>query len=47
MTLSEGDVITLDGNEGVFYAGALQVEIDYPEELLARLETLRRRGSVA
>ena len=40
-TLHEGDLITLDGNEGVFYAGAARVEIHYPEELLARLKALR------
>jgi pyruvate,orthophosphate dikinase len=39
-TLHEGDVITLDGNEGVFYAGAAQVEIRYPQALLARLAAL-------
>jgi pyruvate,orthophosphate dikinase len=43
-TLHEADPITLDGNEGVFYDGAAQVEIKYPEELLARLEAMRRRG---
>ena len=42
-TLHEGEPITLDGNEGVFYAGAARVEIDYPEELLARLDALRQR----
>jgi len=42
-TLHEGELITLDGNEGVVYAGAARVEIDYPEELLARLELLRQR----
>jgi pyruvate,orthophosphate dikinase len=43
-TLHEGDLISLDGNEGVFYAGAAQVEIKYPEELLARLDALRQRA---
>jgi pyruvate,orthophosphate dikinase len=43
-TLHEGDVISLDGNEGVFYAGAALVEIKYPEELLARLDVLRQRA---
>jgi pyruvate,orthophosphate dikinase len=38
-----GEPITLDGNEGVFYAGAARVEIGYPEELLARLDALRQR----
>jgi len=46
-TLNEGDLITLDGNEGVFYAGTVRVEIDYPEELLARLEALRQRSRLA
>ena len=41
-TLSEGDPITLDGNEGALYAGAAQTEIEYPEDLLARLESLRQ-----
>jgi pyruvate,orthophosphate dikinase len=45
--LHEGDLISLDGNEGVFYAGAAQVEIKYPEELLARLVALRRHGRKA
>ncbi|MES2226555.1 MAG: hypothetical protein V4540_02145 [Pseudomonadota bacterium] len=40
---TSGEPITLDGNEGVFYAGAARVEIDYPEELLARLDALRQR----
>jgi len=40
--LREGDVLTLDGNEGAVYAGAANTRIDYPEELLARLEVLRR-----
>jgi pyruvate,orthophosphate dikinase len=43
-TLHEGDPITLDGTEGVFYAGAADVEIKYPEELLARLDALRGRS---
>ena len=43
-TLHEGDVITLDGNDGHFYAGAAQVEQQYPEELLARLDALRQRA---
>ncbi|MGZ8254879.1 MAG: PEP/pyruvate-binding domain-containing protein [Burkholderiaceae bacterium] len=42
-TLREGERITLDGNEGVFYAGEARVEISYPEELLARLDALRQR----
>ncbi len=43
ITVHEGEQITLDGNEGAFYAGAAQVEIEYPEELLARLDALRQR----
>jgi pyruvate, orthophosphate dikinase len=40
-TLHEGDLLTLDGNEGVFYAGAAQVQLEYPQELIARLDALR------
>jgi pyruvate,orthophosphate dikinase len=39
-TLHEGDLLTLDGNEGKLYAGSVKLEIDYPLELLARLEAL-------
>lgn len=39
--LHEGETITLDGNEGLVHAGAAQLAIEYPEELLVRLETLR------
>jgi pyruvate,orthophosphate dikinase len=42
-TLHEGDVITLDGNDGLLYAAAAQVEKQYPEELLGRLDALRQR----
>ena len=42
--LHEGELISLDGNEGVFYAGAANVEIRYPEELIARLDALRQHG---
>jgi pyruvate,orthophosphate dikinase len=44
-TLKEGDLLTLDGNEGVLYAGAVQTEIEYPLELLSRLEALRAPGT--
>jgi pyruvate, orthophosphate dikinase len=40
-TLSEGDLLTLDGNSGCVYAGAARTEIEYPAELLKRLESLR------
>jgi pyruvate,orthophosphate dikinase len=43
-TLHEGDPITLDGNEGVFYAGNARVETRYPEDLIARLDALRQRA---
>jgi hypothetical protein len=36
----EGDVLTLDGNGGSLYAGAAQTEMEYPVELLRRLESL-------
>jgi pyruvate,orthophosphate dikinase len=45
--LREGEVITIDGNEGVIYAGATQVATDYPEDLLRRLDALRARESTA
>lgn len=41
-SLHEGELITLDGNEGVVYAGRVRVEERVPEDLLARLERLRR-----
>jgi pyruvate,orthophosphate dikinase len=43
-TLNEGDLLTLDGNHGTVYAGAVSTEVEYPMELLARLESLRQRG---
>ena len=45
-TLHEGDLLTLDGNEGTIHAGAARIQMDYPEELLARLEALRRSATV-
>jgi pyruvate,orthophosphate dikinase len=41
VSLREGDVITLDGNDGTVYAGAARVVIEYAEDLLARLGALR------
>jgi pyruvate,orthophosphate dikinase len=41
-TLREGDFVTLDGNDGAVYAGTVQTAVDYPEELLARLQALRQ-----
>jgi pyruvate,orthophosphate dikinase len=40
-----GDLLTLDGNDGAIYAGAALTEVEYPEALLARLESLRAMGS--
>ena len=40
---NEGDLITLDGNDGRVYAGAAQVETQHPEDLIERLQALRRR----
>ena len=37
----EGAVLTLDGNDGRIYAGAAQLQWEYPESLLVRLEALR------
>lgn len=45
VTLREGDLITLDGNDGLVYAGAAKVEPHYPEDLLARLQALRQRAT--
>ena len=41
VTLHEGDMLTLDGNGGAIYQGAAQTSIEYPEELLSRLASLR------
>lgn len=43
-TFHEGDVLTLDGNDGGIYAGAAQTEVHHPEDLLARLAVLRRKA---
>lgn len=39
-TLGEGDVLTLDGNDGTVYAGAVRTEMDCPADLLTRLAAL-------
>jgi len=44
--LHEGDLLTLDGNDGTFYAGKSQVEVTFPEPLLARLGALRRGSQI-
>ena len=41
--LDEGDSITLVGNEGRVYAGEVSVVREVPEELLRRLEALRKK----
>jgi pyruvate, orthophosphate dikinase len=46
-TLHEGDVITLDGNDGAIYAGAAQTKLVYPDDLLKRLGVLRRGAKAA
>jgi pyruvate,orthophosphate dikinase len=40
--LHEGELLTLDGNEGTLFAGAAKTEIHYPKQLLARLKALRQ-----
>lgn len=42
--LREGDLLTLDGNEGAIHAGAVAVVEFVPEGLLARLDALHGRG---
>ncbi|MFN2331842.1 MAG: PEP/pyruvate-binding domain-containing protein [Halomonas sp.] len=39
--LKEGDILTLDGNEGIIYFGEARVEEQVPHELLKRLARLR------
>jgi pyruvate,orthophosphate dikinase len=41
--LSEGDLLTLDGNDGAIYRGAARTVDEYPADLLERLERLRMR----
>jgi pyruvate, orthophosphate dikinase len=41
-TLREGDMLTLDGNEGAVYVGAVEAKVEYPVDLLKRLESLRQ-----
>lgn len=40
ITLREGDVLTLDGNAGHIYPGAVRTVVEAPTELLARLDRL-------
>jgi pyruvate, orthophosphate dikinase len=46
-TFHEGDVLTLDGNNGAVYAGAAKTELHYPDDLLNRLRVLRRGATAA
>lgn len=41
VALREGDLITIDGNDGQIYLGAIHSEMRVPEDLLTRLEQLR------
>jgi pyruvate,orthophosphate dikinase len=41
VVLHEGDTLTLDGNEGHVYQGAISTIIEEPVDLLARLAQLR------
>jgi pyruvate, orthophosphate dikinase len=43
--LHEGDVITIDGDSGLIYAGRVDVVIDRPDEALAIIESWRRQMS--
>jgi pyruvate, orthophosphate dikinase len=40
--LKEGDLLTLDGNEGAVYVGEVKAKVEYPVDLLKRLESLRQ-----
>jgi pyruvate,orthophosphate dikinase len=42
--LREGEQLTLDGNEGAVYKGTVRTEVEYPTELLTRLDSLRRHS---
>jgi pyruvate,orthophosphate dikinase len=44
--LHEGDVITIDGDSGLIYAGPVDVVVDRPDEALAIIESWRRQMSV-
>jgi len=47
-TLREGDLLTLDGNDGAVYAGALHTAVEPLVELQVRLEHLRSaHGNIA
>jgi pyruvate, orthophosphate dikinase len=43
--LHEGDVITIDGDSGLVYAGRIDLVVDRPDEALAIIESWRRQMS--
>jgi pyruvate,orthophosphate dikinase len=47
LELGEGDLISIDGNEGQVYAGRVQTRAERPRELVQRLEKLRESRSSA
>ena len=46
-TLHEGDLLTLDGNEGCLYAGAMHISVTPLTDLQARLKRLRTTATKA
>ena len=42
LSLHEGDILTLDGNEGHIYQGAISTVVEAPTDLLGRLDQLRQ-----
>ena len=42
--MHEGDVLTLDGNDGAIYGETAQTVVDHPQQLLTQLEALRSQG---
>jgi pyruvate,orthophosphate dikinase len=43
-TFSEGDFLSLDGNTGKVYAGALDVIVEKPKKYLAEVERWKDEG---
>lgn len=41
VVMREGDTLTLDGNEGLIYAGATEIQEQIPADLVSRLDRLR------
>jgi pyruvate,orthophosphate dikinase len=44
-TLKEGELLTLDGNEGSVFSGAMKIKTFYPKEILSQLKALRETGN--